>query len=270
MKTFAALAALALTMCLALPARAEGDRCWLISSVAAASISGGAITTAELTATPGGLRPSAMTPIPTTLKIGVDLVDASDGVTSVKLTFTGAEASGGTFRTIADWSGGQGIPLSRGWDPKTGGKNWDVEGVGPWRHPFFKITATPLGHGAGDTLAFEVYGCTAQAAGDAGSMSLAQIRACAFAPGGWTPVDCSAGVVYSAQLDANARYIIQAVDGSPNFRQDVAGSGLDADGDDATVPVGAWFEMSTVNGSRFFSCLGTAAPISKLTYIKCD
>ena len=44
-------------------------------------------------------------------------------------------------------------------------------------------------------------------------------RACAYKAGGGTLVDCSAGVVYSSQLSANYRYVIQSHVGAVYFRQ---------------------------------------------------
>lgn len=147
----------ALAFAFALPARAS-DRCWLISNVAATSIAGGAITTAALKTSPGASVGRSSFPIPAKIKIGVDLVDGDSGVSDLTLTFTGAEATAGTDRAVGERDGDSSAALTRSWDPTALGKNRLV--IVALGVPLFKITVTPTGEGAGDTVALAVYGCT--------------------------------------------------------------------------------------------------------------
>jgi hypothetical protein len=94
-------------------------------------------------------------------------------------------------------------------------------------------------------------------------------RACAFATGGWTEVDCSAGAAYSSQLVAHTRYVLQAIAGDAYFAQTSAGSGADADSSDGYIPEGSWVEISTVNGNRYYSCDGSAAT-AKVRHVECQ
>lgn len=137
-------------------------RCWLITTTSALDISAGAVTTSAFTATPGGVRPDATIPSPTYLKVAVDLTDANDLITNIQLGFTAAETSGGTYRKTplcADAA----PTLTCGavdvdWNPQTHGKNWWVKPI-DWGWPYGKITVTPTGHGAADTVVLTIYGC---------------------------------------------------------------------------------------------------------------
>lgn len=145
-----------------LAAHADQQMCWLITTTSAQDISAGAVTTAEFRALPGGQAPSATTPNPTYLKVGVDLVDASNGVTNIELSFTASETTGGTFRKTplcADAAPALTCGAANAdWNPATHGKNWWIKPV-DWGFPFGKITTTPTGHGANDTVVLTVYGC---------------------------------------------------------------------------------------------------------------
>ena len=141
---------------------ADSQQCSLITTTASTSIASGAVTTAEINMVPGGSLPSSTTPNPTYLKLGVDLTDASDGVSNLQFTFTAAETTGGTFRKnplCADSA----PTLTCGavdlnWDPQTHGKNFWLKPI-DWGFPYGKITVTPTGHGAGDAVVLTVYGC---------------------------------------------------------------------------------------------------------------
>ena len=148
---------------LALPASAQAaTRCWLITTTTALDISSGAVTTAEFNTTPGSTHPDATLPIPDFLKVGVDIVDASNGITVVDLTFTASEATAGTFRNVGLCSSA-GATLTCGtasfeWNPATFGKAFWAKPI-PWGYPFGKITVTPTGNGASDTAVLTIYGC---------------------------------------------------------------------------------------------------------------
>lgn len=155
---------LAILVALVLPATAAADdqKCWLITTTSALDISAGAQTTSEFTATPGGASPSSMTPNPAYLKVGADLTDASDGITNIRLQFTASETTGGTFRKTPLCANAA-PALTCGdvrvdWDPQTYGKAWWIKPI-DWGFPYGKITATPTGNGANDTIVLTVYGC---------------------------------------------------------------------------------------------------------------
>lgn len=83
--------------------------------------------------------------------------------------------------------------------------------------------------------------------------SAQQTRACSFAPGGWTIVDCSnVAAATSSQLTQRTRYAIQC---GVNSRIAWGGSGVTADASDGYLPAGGWVEHYTATDSRYYSCL---------------
>lgn len=95
-------------------------------------------------------------------------------------------------------------------------------------------------------------------------------RACVMAAGsGWTDVNCSAGVAYSAALTKNTRYIVQAVSGSPYMAVTTAAAGQDADSNDGYLPEGAWLEILVPDATRYLSCNGSS-DTSRLRYVECQ
>ncbi len=150
-----------LALLIAFPAAADPAQCTLLLTTAALDISAGAKTTAEFAATPGGLDASSTTPYPTYLRVSVDLVDASNGISNIRLTFTASEITGGTFRSVPMCSDAA-PTLTCGnarldWDPQTYGKAWWSHAK--WGFPYGKITVTPTGNGANDTALLTIYGC---------------------------------------------------------------------------------------------------------------
>ena len=115
-----------------------------IVAIAATDISGGTVTTESLdTSGADGLL------------IGVDLVDASNGITNIRLTFTESHKTAGTFRTAPLCEDAAPL-LTCGqfridWNPQTYGKSFTMPI--PWNFRWGKITAVTTGHGANDTLA---------------------------------------------------------------------------------------------------------------------
>lgn len=84
-------------------------------------------------------------------------------------------------------------------------------------------------------------------------------RACTFATGGWTKVDCSnVAVAYSAALTPNTRYVIQCTDDS-YIAFGTAASGQDADANDGYLPNGAWVEFYTSDTIIYYNCLNKNA-----------
>jgi hypothetical protein len=95
-------------------------------------------------------------------------------------------------------------------------------------------------------------------------------RACAMAAGsGWTDINCSAGVAYSAALTKNTRYIIQALSGSPYIAVTTAAAGQDADSNDGYLPDGSWMELYVPDAARYVSCDGSA-DTSRLRIVECQ
>jgi len=185
---------LALLVVLLVPSAATAsaeDHCWLISAGSATSIAAGAISTAATAMTPGGLTPSAQTPIPSYLKIGIDLVDANNGVTSVLASFTGAEALAGQYRSVPECTSGDCEAMTRDWNPVISGKNWYYAAI-PWSFPYGVITLTPTGHGAGDTAAITLYGCTGSH-GSGGGGGGGGVNACIPLAGPPTLMACQTG-----------------------------------------------------------------------------
>ncbi len=92
---------------------------------------------------------------------GVDVTDANDGITEIKLTFDVAFTPSGQLRAAPDCTRGVSswtcIPLALDWDPQASGKNY--EQTAPVSYAFMRITATPIGHGAGDVLSVDVRVC---------------------------------------------------------------------------------------------------------------
>lgn len=232
-------------------ALASGGRCWLVQDNAAASISGGSITTSAWSASVGGLVPS-MQERPDYLTVAFDLVDANDGISNVRLTFQAAQGSAGTYRTATVKVGAvRQSAIVLDYNPQLDGKSWVTTRI-PWSYPYGKLTASSTGHGAGDTLAIGIYGCT----GAAPPRSMEP--AYSLAAGGGTAVDCSAGAAYSAQLSANAEYLVQARSGGIYVTQATAGSGQDADSGDLYLPEDGMWLIGTHNGARYLTCDGSA------------
>jgi hypothetical protein len=76
-------------------------------------------------------------------------------------------------------------------------------------------------------------------------------------------------VAYSAQLSANARYVVQARDGAVFWRQGTAGSAQDASSTTGMeVPDTAAIDLYTRSG-RYFSCDGSAES-GKMYYNECQ
>jgi hypothetical protein len=158
-----ALLCFLISMALASPAVAVKDEmsCKLIVTVAAVSISGGAITTSQF---PVSVRAGYKYPRHSYLMLRVDLVDASNGVSNLAFTFTESEADAGTFRNAVPLCVNAAPTLTCGrltldWDPQTHGKLFTLNPIN-WGYLFGKITVTPTGHGSGDTVAIGIYGCT--------------------------------------------------------------------------------------------------------------
>jgi hypothetical protein len=154
---------------LASPASATKDEmsCRLIpilSSGAAfttVDISGGAITSDAFPA--ANTRTSYDAPRFSYLKVSVDIVDADNGISNVRLTFTESETRGGKYRVTPLCINAAPV-LTCGfvaidWDPQTYGKSWTIKPI-DWGFLYGKITLTPTGHGASDTATLTVYGCT--------------------------------------------------------------------------------------------------------------
>jgi len=99
-------------------------------------------------------------------------------------------------------------------------------------------------------------------------LSAQMTRACIFAKGGWTTVDCSAGVAYSAALTKWTRYVLQST-GDAFFAQGDAASAQDADSSDGYLPQGAWVEMLTDNTEIYFSCEASGSS-GKVRYLECQ
>lgn len=100
------------------------------------------------------------------------------------------------------------------------------------------------------------------------SLAIQLTRDCIFEPGGWTEVDCSSGVAYSAELDEWTRYAIQCT-GDAHFAPGIASSGVNADTGDGYIPAGSILPMVTTDQTTFFSCLERNASNAKCYYIKC-
>ena len=149
---------------LASPAGAVKDEmsCRLITTVAATDISGGAITTDQFPV--AETRAGYKYPRFSYLMLRVDLVDADNGVSNLVFTFTESEADAGTFRNAVPLCVNSAPTLTCGglsmeWDPQTYGKSFTLNPIN-WGYLFGKITVTPTGHGAADTVAIGIYGCT--------------------------------------------------------------------------------------------------------------
>lgn len=93
------------------------------------------------------------------------------------------------------------------------------------------------------------------------------VRACIYQTGGWTTVDCSAAVAYSAELEEWSRYVIQCTEDA-YIAFSTAGSGADADTNDGYLPKGAWTDFFTSDLITYYSCLSSAAA-GKCRHIEC-
>ena len=156
------MGALLLAVLLLVPATGKQDEmsCKLVATIAATSIAGGAFTTSIFPT--AKTRGSWDAPRFAYLKVGVDLVDASNDVSNVRLSFVESETTAGTYRSTPFCVNAAPIftcgAAKMDWNPKTDGKNWTLKPV-DWGYLFGKITVTPTGHGTGDTVALEIYGC---------------------------------------------------------------------------------------------------------------
>ena len=119
----------------------------------AVDISGGAVTTGEIAVAPH-----------VEVLLRVDLVDASDGVSNLQFTINELPSAGGTSRKLwGDCSGTNPLTckiLKINVDPRNAaeGKNGTIPLPVNFRR--MTITATPTGHGAGDTLSLDILGCS--------------------------------------------------------------------------------------------------------------
>ena len=138
------------------------QRCWLIAT-STLDISAGAATSAEFDAREGlhGAG-GALTPLPSSLKLALDLTDANTSVTRIDITAAGLEATGGQAYTVALGTQASNVISGKAatlrWDPSVDGKHWYWRPV-DWAYPFGTITATPTGQGSGDSLVIGIYGC---------------------------------------------------------------------------------------------------------------
>ncbi len=155
----------------ALTAKAEQQtalpgRCWFVGTVfSATSIAAGAVTSSQFDTRSGahGLG-GGMTLLPSHIKLRVLLTDANDGVSNLRFTFGEAETTGATVSTVpvCDEVGGVFTCLQAklDWNPQTSGngKRFTLYPLA-WQYPFGTVTVTPTGHGAGDTITVDMYGC---------------------------------------------------------------------------------------------------------------
>lgn len=113
-------------------------------------ISGGAVTTGEVDT--NGIKQ---------LKISVDIADPTPGITKIALTFTESDVAGGTFRKVPFCQDAAPTltcgPMSIEWNPTADGLTWSVPI--PWTYRKTKITVTPTGAGASDTVTLTALGC---------------------------------------------------------------------------------------------------------------
>lgn len=100
------------------------------------------------------------------------------------------------------------------------------------------------------------------------STSAQNTRDCIYASGGWASVDCSAAVAYSAQLNANSRYVVQCT-GNALFAPGSAASGQDADTSDGYLVAGVHYRMYTHSDNRYYSCLELSASNAICRHIEC-
>ena len=99
--------------------------------------------------------------------------------------------------------------------------------------------------------------------------SLDRNRACAMSAGGWTVIDCSAAAAYSAELEADARYLFQSTANDTYLSMHSAGSGGDADANDCKMDDGEIVDFVIKAGVQYATCLGTANS-GKIKYIECE
>lgn len=148
------------TAALSIQAQAAEPVCRLVSTFSAVDLSGGATTTAQFPTAPTVSTRSI--PIWSYLKVSLDLTDANSSVSNLRVTPTSSNADGGTFRKLPLCVDAA-PSLTCGavyldWDPQTHGKSWWLKPI-DWGYDYGKLTLTPTGHGAGDTVTVTVYGC---------------------------------------------------------------------------------------------------------------
>ena len=90
------------------------------------------------------------------LTLRLDLVDASNGISNVRLTFREYGATAGTARTVPDCDKVSGVwtcnQLKIDWNPTTSGNGKSYVMPVPVAYKYMDFTATTTGHGAADTL----------------------------------------------------------------------------------------------------------------------
>jgi hypothetical protein len=121
-----------------------------VTAFTTVDISGGAVSTAAFDVS--GFK---------YVVVEADIVDADNGVSNMRLTMTESQTSGGTFRTVPDCEKSATAlaceSLKIDWDPSADGKSYVL--AIPVRYQWLKMTQTPTGHGASDTLTLGLRGC---------------------------------------------------------------------------------------------------------------
>ena len=124
-------------------------------------ISGGAVTSDAFPS--ANVRANYPYPRFAYLKVSVDIVDASNGISNVRATFAESETRTGTFRATPLCVNAAPVltcgQAKMDWNPQTDGKSWTLKPI-DWGYLFGKITLTITGAGALDTATLTVYGCT--------------------------------------------------------------------------------------------------------------
>ena len=137
-------------VCLAVPC-AQGSTCFAgPTAFTAADISAGAATSTALN-----------TDTSDEVILEIDLVDANATISNLRITWTIGTTSGGQFRAFPDCDVTSPVFTCKtkaiDWNPQTDGLSW----VLPLRfsYAFVKITATPTGNDAGDTITLTTRRC---------------------------------------------------------------------------------------------------------------
>ena len=140
--------AAAVAACQPIPITTDGS-----AAFSAVSIASGAVTTAGFPINPY-----------TQIVIRATVTDASDGVTNIRYKITESATYAGTYGPYCEATVSGGVYTCEwrqlDWNHTDAQEGKEARIELPATGRFWKITATPTGHGAGDTITITAEGCT--------------------------------------------------------------------------------------------------------------